>query len=50
MKKILSASDKIIQLENEIFDKLTSFILNYIKDIQENSKLLQNLMLLLLTQ
>ena len=29
-EKILSASDKIIQLENEIFDKLTSFILNYV--------------------
>ena len=39
-EKILSASDKIIQLENEIFDKLTSFILNYIKDIQENSKII----------
>ena len=39
-EKILSASDKIIQLENEIFDKLTSFILNYIKDIQDNSKII----------
>ena len=39
-EKILSASDKIIQLENEIFDKLTSFILNYIKYIQENSKII----------
>ena len=38
-EKILSASDKIIQLENEIFDKLT-FILNYVKDIQENSKII----------
>jgi len=39
-EKILSSSEKIIQIENKLYNKLVEFILKYVSDIQFNSNII----------